>query len=86
MVTREELIRCLTIEWDAYLERFEELPEGVKQEFLALQGYPSFSALLAHMLAWWRLGMQVVRHHQSDPEYTHPAVDVDALTRLPSPG
>jgi hypothetical protein len=81
MVTREELIHCLSIDWDAYLERFEELPEGEKKEFLALQGYPTFSALLGHMLAWWRLGMEVIRHYQANPDYTHPAIDVDEFNQ-----
>ena len=81
MVTREEFIRCLQIDWDAYLASFDAMPEIEKAAFLARQGYPTFAALLAHLTAWWRVGMQVIRHHQSDPEYHHPQMDVDAFNQ-----
>lgn len=81
MVTREEITRCLEIDWDAYLAQFNALPDGGKKEFLLRQGYPSFAALLAHLTAWWQVGMQVIRHHQSDPDYHHPQMDVDAFNQ-----
>lgn len=81
MVTREEITRCLQIDWDAYLASFDAMPEIEKAAFLTRQGYPTFAALLAHLTAWWRVGMQVIRHHQSDPEYHHPQMDVDAFNQ-----
>ena len=81
MVTREEITRCLHIDWEAYLARFERMSDAEKQTFLARQGYPPFAELLAHLAAWWQVGMDVIRHHQSDPDYHHPQMDVDAFNR-----
>jgi len=77
MVSRDELNKCLAQEWGQYISRFEQLSEREQQEFLLKQGYPSLKSLLAHLAAWWRVGIEVVRHHQSDPDYNHPSMDVD---------
>ena len=79
MVDRNDLIRCLTVEWDEYITRFHGLSPQDQQDFLVLQGYPTFEALLAHMSTWWRVGIGVVQHHLSDPNYIHPQMDVDAF-------
>lgn len=79
MVDRNELVRCLTVEWDAYIALFTGLSPQEQQSFLIRQGYPTFAALLAHMAAWWRVGIGVVQHHLSDPNYTHPQMNVDAF-------
>lgn len=31
------------------------------------------------MAAWWRVGIGVVQHHLSNPNYVHPQMDVDAF-------
>ena len=79
MVDRNDLIRCLTVEWDDYIARYKGLSPQEKQSFLNRQGYPTFEALLAHMAAWWRVGIGVVQHHLSNPNYIHPQMDVDAF-------
>ena len=79
MVERNDLIRCLTVEWDGYIARFNGLSPQDQQDFLVRQGYPTFMALLAHLAAWWRVGIGVVQHHLSDPNYIHPQMDVDAF-------
>jgi hypothetical protein len=79
MFTREKFIHCLTTEWDTYLKEFEQKTDVEQRSFLAHQGYPRFADLLAHFTAWWYVGMQVIRHHQTDPDYQHPALDVDAF-------
>jgi hypothetical protein len=50
-----------------------------QEQFLARQGYPSFRSLLAHLVGWWHVGIEVIRHHQADPDYVHPQMDVDAF-------
>ena len=79
MVTRQELIQCLTTDWPAYCARFEALSPVEQEQFLACQGYPSFRSLLAHLVGWWRVGIEVIHHHQADPAYVHPQMDVDAF-------
>ena len=81
MVDRNDLIRCLTMEWDEFIARFNGLPPQDQQDFLVRQGYPTFKALLAHMAAWWRVGIGVVQHHLTDPNYIHPQMDVDAFNK-----
>lgn len=81
MVTSEEITHCLTTEWDMYLEEFEQKTDAEKQAFLVRQGYPRLAELLAHFTAWWQVGMDVIRHHQADPDYQHPAMDVDAFNQ-----
>jgi hypothetical protein len=79
MVDRNELIQCLTQEWDRFITRYKQLSSPEQREYLARQGYPSFKSLLAHLIAWWRVGIEVIHHHLSDPSYTHPQMDVDAF-------
>lgn len=79
MVSRDELNRCLAEDWGQYISRFEQLSESEQLEFLIRQGYPSLKSLLAHLAAWWRVGIGVVQHHLSDPNYIHPQMDVDAF-------
>ncbi len=79
MVTRQELIQSLSVDWVAYCDRFAVLSPAEQQQFLARQGYPTFRSLLAHLVGWWRVGIEVIRHHQSDPAYSHPQMDVDAF-------
>jgi hypothetical protein len=79
MVDRKELMQCLTLEWEDFITRIEQLSEPEQREYLARQGYPSFKSLLAHLIAWWRVGIEVIHHHLSDPSYTHPPMDVDAF-------
>lgn len=79
MVTRQELIQSLSVDWVAYCARFEAFSTAEQEQFLARQGYPSFRSLLAHLVGWWRVGMEVIRHHQADPAYSHPQMDVDGF-------
>ncbi len=73
------MLDCMTRQWDAYLAHFQSLDPKKQADFLARQGYPRLAELLAHFAAWWQVGMEVIRHHQSDPAYQHPAMDVDAF-------
>jgi hypothetical protein len=76
MVDRKELVQCLTLEWEEFITRFEQLSAQEKRAYLDQQGYPRFADLLAHFGAWWKLGMVVIHHLQVDPDYHHPHIDV----------
>ena len=79
MALKAELLDCLNSKWDEYLAQICSLSPQEQAAFAWRQGYPRLADLLAHFAAWWRTGMEVVRHHQEDSNYQHPAMDVDAF-------
>lgn len=80
-----EIIDCVTVleylevKWPAFIRDALALPDAQRSAWLHRQGYSRAADLLAHVAAWWRLGMQVIVHHRVDPEYQHPPMDVNAF-------
>ncbi len=72
------VLDMLQREWAAYPERFHGLPEEGRKAFLQKQGFPRFRDLLAHIVAWWEEGLQLIDSVAKDPSYTMPDMDVDA--------
>lgn len=57
---KQRTLDFLEIEWGTYIERFNHWPvdEGVKR--VNAQGYEHFRDMLAHVLAWWDEGMEII--------------------------
>ncbi len=72
------VLDMLQREWAAYPERFHSLSEEEKKAFLQKQGFPRFRDLLAHIVAWWEEGLQLIDSVTKDPSYKMPDMDVDA--------
>jgi len=78
-LTRTQLVATLEHDWGTYVARYRALSPAQQQRWLADQGYLRFSDLLAHVVAWWVDGQQVVAHVAADPAYPLHDYDVDAF-------
>ncbi len=72
------VLDMLQREWAAYPERFRALPEDEQKRFLLKQGFPRFRDLLAHIVAWWEEGLQLIDSVAKDPSYKMPDKNIDA--------
>jgi hypothetical protein len=57
---KQRVLKLLKDEWGTYIERFERLPPDEKITRVKEQGFESLRDLLAHILAWWEEGLEVV--------------------------
>lgn len=78
-LTRTQLIETLDTGWGTYVSRYRALSPAEQQRWLAAQGYAGFGALLAHVVAWWVDGQQVVAHVAANPTYPLRDYDVDTF-------
>lgn len=76
---KQRTFNFLEIEWATYIERFNRLPidEGVKR--VNDQGYERFRDMLAHVLAWWEEGMEIILAIAENREYARKKYDFDAF-------
>jgi len=77
--SREQFLDSLANGWQPLVERFQQLSAPEQTAFLEKQGYATFSALLAHIIAWWQDGVQVVAQMRADPSLALPDYDVDSF-------
>lgn len=73
---RKKTLDILNNQWGKYVQAYQDLSEAEKSAFLAKQGYQRFADLLAHVAAWWKMGMKTIEIYKVNPEYDHPSVDV----------
>jgi hypothetical protein len=78
-LTRTQFLDTLKNGWGTYIARYRALPPAEQQKWLAAQGYARFSDLLAHIVAWWIDGQQVIARVAADPDYPLRDYDVDAF-------
>lgn len=76
-ILREQYIDRLNNSWQPYIERYQRLSVKGKIDFLQKQGYETFAALLAHIIAWWQDGAQVIQAMRQDATLPLPDYDVD---------
>jgi hypothetical protein len=76
-IDRKKVIRLLTEDWANYVPRFQALPAEAKAAFLQKQGYKDLTGLLAHIVAWWELGMKAIRSFHDDPNARQPEIEMD---------
>ncbi len=76
-ITREQILEALHTDWGTFVDRFRQLSPETQAAYLQQQGYDRFADLLAHVIAWWREGLQAIPAMLSEPDYTAPEHDVD---------
>lgn len=59
-ITKQRALDYVDLEWGTYVERFQRLPGEEQQKRLRKMGYESLRDLLAHVLAWWDEGMDII--------------------------
>jgi hypothetical protein len=78
-ITRQSVLDLLAGDWADYVPRFKALPPAARAAFLEQQGYKRLADLLAHIVAWWEVGMQAIPRYQSDPAARLAEIDVDSF-------
>ena len=73
------ILDMLQREWGAYAESFHNLTAEEQKAFLEKQGFPRFRDLVAHIVAWWEEGVQLIEAVAKDPAYRMPDKDTDTF-------
>ena len=75
--TREQFIDRLNNNWQPYPNHFQCLSPEAQSAFLQKQGYATFPQLLAHIIAWWQDGAQMIEQMRENPSLPLPNYNVD---------
>ena len=78
-ITRQSVLDLLAKDWADYVPHFQALPPETQAAFLQQQGYQRLVDLLAHIVAWWEVGMQAIPRYQNDPAAKLAEIDVDSF-------
>jgi hypothetical protein len=78
-ITRQNTLELLNGDWAGYVARFQILSPDAQTAFLKKQGYKRLADLLAHIAAWWAVGMQNIQNYRDNPEAKMPEIDVDSF-------
>jgi hypothetical protein len=78
-ITRQIVLDRLAGDWADYITCFQTLPPAAQAAFLQQQGYKRLADLLAHVVAWWEVGMQAIPRFQADPAARMAEIDVDSF-------
>ena len=78
-ITRQRTLDYLEQEWGTYVDRFQRLPKEEQVERLKKIGFESFRDMLAHILAWWDEGMDIIRAVVEDRPFERKKYDFDVF-------
>lgn len=78
-ITKQRTLDYVNLEWGSYVERFHRLPPEEQDKRVATMGYDSFHDLLAHILAWWDEGMEIIRAIAQGREFERRKYDFDVF-------
>ncbi len=76
-ITKQRAVDYLQQEWGTYVERFKRLPKEQQEKRVKKQGYESFRDMLAHILAWWKDGMDIIHAVAEEREIERKKYDYD---------
>ena len=77
--TKQRTLDYVEHEWGTYVERFQRLPKEAQDARVNKMGYESFRDMLAHILAWWQEGMEIIRAIAQEREFERRKYDFDAF-------
>lgn len=78
-ITKQRTLDFIEHEWGTYVERFQRLPQEAQDRRVKKMGYESFRDMLAHILAWWDEGMDIIRAVAESREFERKKYDFDAF-------
>lgn len=78
-ITKQRTLEYVDIEWRTYVERFHRLPKAEQEKRVKEMGYESFRDMLAHILAWWDEGMNIIRAVAEGGEFERKKYDFDVF-------
>jgi hypothetical protein len=76
-VLKSAALKSLAEDWSVFVSHYEALAPEAKEKFLRRQGFASFSALLAHIMAWWEEAIVNIRAVMENPAVVIRTYDVD---------
>jgi len=76
---KQRTLDFMEIEWGTYIERFNRWPAEEGAQRVKDQGYESFRDMLAHIVAWWEEGMEIVLAVAEGREFARKKYDFDAF-------
>lgn len=78
-ITKQRTLDYMEYEWGTYVERFKRLPSDEQEVRVKRMGYETFQDMLAHILAWWEEGMEIVRAIAEEREFERRKYDYDVF-------
>ncbi len=78
-ITKQRTLDYVNIEWGTYIERFNRLPEDEQIKRVKDMGYERFRDMLAHILAWWDEGMDIILAIAQEREHERKKYDFDVF-------
>lgn len=78
-ITKQRARDYVEFEWGTYVERFQRLPQEQQNQRVKEMGYESFRDMLAHILAWWEEGMEIILAIAQDRPFERKKYDFDAF-------
>ncbi|HEX2996126.1 MAG TPA: ClbS/DfsB family four-helix bundle protein [Anaerolineales bacterium] len=78
-ITKQRARDYVEFEWGPYVERFQRLPQEQQNQRVKEMGYESFRDMLAHILAWWEEGMEIILAIAQDRPFERKKYDFDAF-------
>lgn len=78
-ITKQRTLDFMEYEWGTYVERFRRLPKEVQEQRVRNMGFESFRDMLAHVLAWWEEGMDIIRAIAEEREFERKKYDFDVF-------
>lgn len=78
-ITKQRTLDYVELEWGTYVERFNRLPKEEQRKRVKELGYASFRELLAHVLAWWEEGMDIIHAIAQDRPFERKKYDFDVF-------
>ena len=79
LINKQRSLAYVEDEWETYIERFNRLPVDEQSKRVNNQGYKQFRDILAHILAWWEEGMEVILAIAEGREFERKKYDFDAF-------
>jgi hypothetical protein len=78
-ITKTRTIEYIEQEWGTYVERFQRLPKDEQEKRVKEMGYDRFRDMLAHILAWWEEGMEIITAVAEDRPFERKKYDFDVF-------
>ena len=78
-INRQNVLDLLSRDWAEYVACFQALPPAAQAACLQQQGYKRLADLLAHIVAWWEVGMDYIQRYRDDPDALQPDIDIDSF-------
>ncbi len=78
-ITKQRALDYVQHEWGTYIKRFNRLSKEEQGKRVRAMGYESFRDMLAHILAWWDEGMDIILAIAQEHEYERKKYDFDVF-------